>query len=40
MIFAGGIPLKKNSKVVGAIGVCGGSANRTMLSAEADATAF
>ena len=29
MIFAGGIPLKRNGKVVGAIGVSGGSANRT-----------
>lgn len=40
MIFAGGIPLKKNGKVVGAIGVSGGSGEQDHLVAEAGAAAF
>ena len=34
MIFAGGIPLKKNGKVVGAIGVSGGSGEQDHAVAE------
>ena len=40
MIFAGGIPLKKNGEVVGAIGVCGGSGEQDHAVAEAGAAAF
>ncbi|MBC7773100.1 MAG: heme-binding protein [Pyrinomonadaceae bacterium] len=40
MIFTGGIPLKKNGKVVGAIGVSGGSGEQDHLVAEAGAAAF
>jgi uncharacterized protein GlcG (DUF336 family) len=40
MIFAGGIPLKKNGKVVGAIGVSGGSGDQDQAVAEAGAAAF
>jgi uncharacterized protein GlcG (DUF336 family) len=40
MIFAGGIPLKKNGKVVGAIGVSGGSGDQDHAVAEAGAGAF
>lgn len=40
MIFAGGIPLKKDGKVVGAIGVSGGSGDQDHSVAEAGATAF
>lgn len=40
MIFAGGIPLKKQGKVVGAIGVSGGSGEQDQTVAEAGATAF
>ena len=40
MIFAGGIPLKKNGKVVGAIGVSGGSGEQDHSVAEAGAGAF
>jgi uncharacterized protein GlcG (DUF336 family) len=40
MIFAGGIPLKKNGKVVGAIGVSGGSGDQDHAVAEAGAAAF
>ena len=39
-IFAGGIPLKKNGKVVGAIGVSGGSGDQDHAVAEAGAAAF
>ncbi len=35
MIFAGGIPLKKDGKVVGAIGVSGGSGEQDHTVAEA-----
>jgi uncharacterized protein GlcG (DUF336 family) len=40
MIFAGGIPLKKNGKVVGSIGVSGGSGDQDQSVAEAGAAAF
>jgi uncharacterized protein GlcG (DUF336 family) len=40
MIFAGGIPLKRNGKVVGAIGVSGGSGDQDQMVAEAGAAAF
>jgi uncharacterized protein GlcG (DUF336 family) len=40
MIFAGGIPLKKDGKVVGAIGVSGGSGVQDHAVAEAGAAAF
>src|SRR6478752_174215 len=39
MIFAGGIPLKKGRKVVGAIGVSGGSGAQDHAVAEAGAKA-
>lgn len=40
MIFAGGIPLKKDGAVVGAIGVSGGSGEQDHAVAEAGAKAF
>src|SRR3954447_6136601 len=40
MIFAGGIPLQKDGKVVGAIGVSGGSGEQDHAVAEAGAAAF
>src|SRR5690554_3699386 len=40
MIFAGGIPLSRNGKVVGAIGVSGGSGEQDQKVAEAGAAAF
>lgn len=40
MIFAGGIPLKRDGKVVGAIGVSGGSGEQDHVVAEAGVTAF
>src|SRR3954464_2256689 len=40
MIFAGGIPLKKDGKVVGAVGVSGGSGEQDHTVAEAGAAAF
>jgi len=40
MIFAGGIPLKKRGKVVGAIGVSGGSGDQDHAVAEAGAKSF
>ncbi len=40
MIFAGGIPLKRDGKVVGAIGVSGGSGDQDQAVAEAGAKAF
>jgi len=40
MIFAGGIPLKKDGKVVGAIGVSGGSGEQDHAVAEAGAASF
>src|SRR5438105_4113384 len=40
MIFAGGIPLKRDGKVVGGIGVSGGSGEQDQAVAEAGAAAF
>ncbi len=40
MIFAGGIPLKKDGRVVGAVGVSGGSGEQDHAVAEAGAGAF
>src|SRR5438128_1530311 len=40
MIFAGGIPLKKDGKVVGSIGVSGGSGEQDHAVAAAGAAAF
>ena len=40
MIFAGGIPLKKDGKVVGAIGVSGGTGKQDQAVAEAGVKAF
>ena len=40
MIFAGGVPLKRGGKVVGAIGVSGGSGVQDQTVAEAGAAAF
>jgi len=40
MIFAGGIPLKQGGKVVGAIGVSGGSGEQDHTVAEAGVEAF
>jgi uncharacterized protein GlcG (DUF336 family) len=40
MIFAGGVPLKRNGQVVGAIGVSGGSGKQDQSAAEAGAAAF
>ena len=39
MIFAGGVPLKKNGQVVGAVGVSGGSGEQDHAVAEAAAAA-
>jgi uncharacterized protein GlcG (DUF336 family) len=40
MIFAGGIPLHRDGKVVGAVGVSGGSGEQDQTVAEAAAAAF
>ena len=40
MIFAGGIPLRKDGKVVGAIGVSGGSGDQDHAVAEAGANSL
>ena len=40
MIFAGGVPLRRDGKVVGAIGVSGGSGEQDHAVAEAGAAAF
>jgi uncharacterized protein GlcG (DUF336 family) len=40
MIFAGGVPLKRNGIVVGAIGVSGGMGKQDQAVAEAGAEAF
>ena len=40
MIFAGGIPLKRNGKIIGAIGVSGGSGEQDHAVAAAGAAAF
>ena len=40
MIFAGGVPLRRAGKVVGAVGVSGGSGEQDHAVAEAGARAF
>jgi uncharacterized protein GlcG (DUF336 family) len=40
MIFAGGIPLKRGSQVVGAVGVSGGMGKQDQAVAEAGVAAF
>jgi uncharacterized protein GlcG (DUF336 family) len=40
MIFAGGLPLKRDGKVIGAIGVSGGSGEQDQAVAEAGAAAL
>ena len=40
MIFAGGIPIKMNGEVVGAVGVSGGSGKQDQAVAEAAAAAW
>ena len=40
MIFAGGIPLKREGKVVGAVGVSGGMGKQDQAVAEAGESAF
>lgn len=40
MIFAGGVPLKRNGQVVGAVGVSGGLGHQDHAVAEAAAAAF
>ncbi|MEL7316889.1 MAG: heme-binding protein, partial [Cyanobacteria bacterium J06559_3] len=40
IIFAGGIPLQRDGKVVGAIGVSGGAGEQDQAVAEAGAAAF
>lgn len=40
MIFAGGIPLKRDGKIVGAIGVSGGMGKQDQAVAEAGASAL
>jgi uncharacterized protein GlcG (DUF336 family) len=40
MIFAGGIPLKRDGKVVGAVGVSGGMGKQDQAVAEAGEAAF
>lgn len=40
MIFAGGVPLKRDGKVVGAIGVSGGTSDQDQSVADAGAGAF
>ena len=40
MIFAGGVPLKRGSEVVGAVGVSGGTGKQDQAVAEAGAGAF
>src|ERR1700741_3698180 len=40
MIFAGGIPIKENGEIVGAVGVSGGSGTQDQTVAEAAVAAF
>ena len=40
MIFAGGIPLKRDGRVMGAVGISGGSGEQDHAVAEAGAAAF
>lgn len=40
MIFAGGIPLQRDSQIVGAVGLSGGTGEQDQTVAEAAAAAF
>lgn len=40
MIFAGGVPLRRDGKIVGAVGVSGGSGDQDHAAASAGAAAF
>ncbi len=40
MIFAGGVPIERDGRVVGAIGVSGGTGDQDQAVAEAGASAF
>jgi uncharacterized protein GlcG (DUF336 family) len=40
VVFAGGLPLKRNGKIVGAVGVSGGSREQDHTVTEAGAKAF
>ena len=40
IVFAGGIPLKRNGQTIGAVGVSGGTGEQDELVAEAGAAAF
>ncbi len=40
MIFAGGVPLKRDGKVVGGLGISGGSGEQDQTVADAGAAAF
>jgi uncharacterized protein GlcG (DUF336 family) len=40
IVFAGGIPLKRDDKIIGAVGVSGGTAEQDQIVAEAGAAAF
>jgi uncharacterized protein GlcG (DUF336 family) len=40
MIFAGGIPIRENGQIVGAVGVSGGSGTQDQTAADAAAAAF
>ena len=40
MIFAGGVPIKQDGKVIGAVGVSGGMGKQDQAVAEAGAAAF
>jgi uncharacterized protein GlcG (DUF336 family) len=40
MIFAGGVPIKVNGQIVGAVGVSGGSGEQDQAVAEAAAAAY
>jgi uncharacterized protein GlcG (DUF336 family) len=40
LIFAGGVPLRRAGKVIGAVGVSGGSGEQDHAVAEAGAQAF
>jgi uncharacterized protein GlcG (DUF336 family) len=40
MIFAGGVPLRRNGQVVGAIGVSGGSGSQDQVVATSGASAI
>jgi uncharacterized protein GlcG (DUF336 family) len=40
MVFAGGVPLKTNGQIVGAVGVSGGSGEQDQAVAEAAVAAW